>query len=176
MKQVFILLYFAFLFLQPVSASDYVFPYPSYMPGHTLYSMSRTIDYVKQWWHWGTFASINYHMALSDKYLVEAKTLIEYKQYFLAVDALTRSDRNIDKLLPLIEKASQEGKDIYPLSRLIESELESHVAVLDNLRRVVPKTVVWQPEKVQATRLDLSDDISDAIIRRNKVTQLLPHR
>src|SRR3989344_2434627 len=83
-----------FVLVSRVEAA-YVLPYPSYMPGNKLYTFSRFFDEVGRIWNFGSIASTKYALHLSDKYLVEAKTLFEYQQYLLALDALQRSDRQL---------------------------------------------------------------------------------
>lgn len=161
-------------FTESVKASEYVLPYPSYMPGHRLYNASHFLDFLNQYWYWGTFASISYRMNLADKNLVEAKTLFEYKQYLLAVNALKRSDKNVSVLAPLLIMAKGEGKDIRQMTLLIVGEVESHIAILDAVQRSVPNTFLWQPEKLSATNLNLYKDIADAIELRNQVKNSLP--
>src|SRR5450759_5012191 len=78
--------------------ADYVLPYPSYMPGSSLYKVSRVVDLLKFYWSWGNIAQIKYHLALSDKYLIEAKTLMEYKQFLLGTDDLRRYDKEFVNL------------------------------------------------------------------------------
>src|SRR5450759_4493421 len=108
------IVFFAFLLSLIFSHSslvyaDYVLPYPSYMPGSSLYKVSRVVDRLKFYWSWGNIAQIKYHLALSDKYLVEASTLMEYKQYLLGVDALRRSDAEFTKLPVYVAGAKKEG-------------------------------------------------------------------
>ncbi len=174
MKRLFIVLFIVVVIIGKVEASDYALPYPSYMPGHKLYNVSYFLDFLKQYWHWGTLASITYRMSLADKNLVEAKTLFEYKQYLLAINALQRSNSNIGFLIPLIVKARGEGKDIRQMVMQITSEMDRHVAILDSVARSVPDTFLWQPEKLPATKLDLSKDIIEAIAIRDQVKNFLP--
>lgn len=132
----------------------YVLPYPSYLPGHALYNVSRVADEIKRYWSWGNIASIKYHLSLSDKYLVEAKTLFEYKQYLLATDALARSDGQFQKL---------GAKDIRNLSSVVNDARDKHVEILEKLLQELPKEYLWTPEKSAPTQLFLSNDIRRAI-------------
>lgn len=143
-----------FLFSEPISAA-YSLPYPSYMPGNKLYAVSRLLDAAKGWWSWGTIATLKYNESLGDKYIVEAKTLFEYKQYLLAVDALKRSDARVAVLPALLQKAKDEKKDIAVLEEVIHEELSAHIDALDDLKGRLPSTFVWQPEKSAPTNLPL---------------------
>src|ERR1700690_3290457 len=122
-------------FTIPVFASNYVLPYPSYMPGNKLYKVSRILDKLQNYWNWGNIAQERYHLSLSDKYLVEAKTLFEYNQYFLAVDALNRSNQQFMMVRPYVTKAQQEGKDVKSILDTFTAAEEKHVAVLGAIKQ-----------------------------------------
>jgi len=92
-----------FLSVSPQVRAEYVLPYPSAMPGNKLYRIMRIIDELKKPLYFGSITRYKYHLSLADKYLVEAKTLFEYKQYLLAVDALERSDREFQEATPLLQ-------------------------------------------------------------------------
>lgn len=173
MKRLFTAIFMVVLIIGKVEASDYVLPYPSFMPGHKLYNVSFFFDTLKQYWYWGTLSSITYRMNLADKNLVEAKTLFEYKQYLLALNALRRSDMNVALLDPLVMIARGEAKDIRQITTQIASEMERHIAVLDKVKQSAPSTFLWQPEKLSASSLDLSNDIEGAIGLRNQVKNSL---
>lgn len=148
-------LLFAFCFLRTVSPvrADYVLPYPSFMPGNKLYRISRLVDEVKKYWYWGRIGQIKYHMMLSDKYLVEAKTLFEYKQYLLAVDALERSNDHFKAI-------SHTDAD------LINEESLAHRQVLEKLRKESPEQFQWTPERKNSTILPIAKLLEDAIATR----------
>lgn len=153
----------------PISIkADYVLPYPSYMPGHKLYKPSRMLDEFKKWWYFGTIAQFKYHLNLADKYLVEAKTLFEYKQYLLAVDALKRSNSQFQFVPSFIQKTISKGKDM-PNLRFTEREaVKEHIKVLEKLRGELPKEFLWSPEREKPTKLELHIILDEAIlIRKN---------
>ncbi len=137
-----VLLFLLFAFSSPAEAG-YVLPYPSFMPGHRLYGISRTLDALKAYWYWGELGRFKYHLMLSDKYLVEAKTLFEYGQYLLAVDALTRSTDHMGFLL---------GE-----AALLKEVKQAHAKILDDLLIRVPNEFTWQPERGVPTYLPLAD-------------------
>lgn len=149
-----ILVVLFFSFAHPIFAA-YVLPYPSYMPGNKLYKVSRVVDVVKGWWSWGSIAQLKYHMALADKYLVEAKTLFEYQQYPLALDALARSDKEILYLKPFIDRAEKEGKDMLAFKQIVDDAMTVHKKILTEIKKTVPETFTWQPEKAQEEELML---------------------
>ena len=141
-----LIIIFLYFFILPCSVfATYTLPYPSYMPGNKLYSVSRIIDAVKEYWYWGKLGQAKYHLALADKYLVEAKTLFEYKQYLLAVDGLKRSDEHIKKV---------------PMNK---DAMLSHVEVLNYLLKTLPEQFTWTPEKGAATQLNLHEIIKNSI-------------
>lgn len=112
MKKILILVLIIFIcFLTvPSVRADYVLPYPSVMPGNKLYRITRIVDQLKKYWYFGNIAQIKYHLGLSDKYLVEAKTLFEYKQYLLATDALKRSSDQFSQIHQYVIKAEAGGR------------------------------------------------------------------
>lgn len=146
MRLLFIIL--LFLLLQVPVFADYVLPYPSYMPGHKLYKVSRIIDELKRYWYWGNIAQAKYHQGLSDKYLVEAKTLFEYRQYPLALDALKRSDEHFQK------GAFDEAR-------------ETHTAIFNQLMTMLPETFVWQDEYKAPLNLNLHASLNRSLQIRN---------
>ena len=150
MRRFFIILVMLLTVGAPAYA-EYVLPYPSYMPGNKLYKISRIIDDLKQYWYWGNIAQAKYHQALSDKYLVEAKTLFEYGQYPLALDALARSDEQLQKVS----------------SKVIDAR-KAHVALLTKLLTQSPETFVWQDEHKAAITLDLSGALGRSLKIRNE--------
>jgi hypothetical protein len=155
----------------PLSSAyaSYVLPYPSYMPGNKLYTLSRVIDRMSAWWYFGSIAQVKYHLKLSDKYLVESKTLFEYQQYLLAVDALHRSDQEFLKIPEHISKAFREGKDVTNLSEMIQTASEKHREVLSEIASNVPASFQWTPEKSPSTGLDLGSLLREAASERIQV-------
>lgn len=141
-------LFLVFFALRVAVYADYVLPYPSYMPGHKLYRISRMIDELKNYWYWGSIAQTKYHQGLSDKYLVEAKTLFEYKQYPLALDALKRSDQHF--------------------SKEISQAYEVHIWVLTKLKAELPITFVWQDEYRKPISLAIAEALKRSIEIRNE--------
>ncbi len=156
--------FFGILLILPGTAyAEYVLPYPSYMPGNKLYQVSRILDRVKQPFYFGNIGSYKYRLMLTDKYLVEAKTLFEYKQYLLAADALGRSDEQFRGVPAHLTRATQEGKDTMLLRAQFQEACDAHVRVLTKLVSSVPKTFTWQPEKVEKTELPIGEMLRDAI-------------
>ena len=153
--QKFLLLGIALLLTTSVQAA-YVLPYPSYMPGHKLYRMSRVLDQLKDYWYWGNIAQFKYHLGLADKYLVEAKTLFEYDQYLLAVDSLKRSNQNVQFLPSFIQKAKEEGKDTVQLATIFQEAMGVHTLVLQELEARLPGEFTWQPEKEAPTVIPIA--------------------
>lgn len=126
------------------------------MPGNKLYQVSRVVDQLKKYWYFGNIAQIKYHLGLADKYLVEAKTLMEYKQYLLATDAMNRSDREFLQLPKYVSDAKKEKKDMSVFVALIVEAAEIHRSVLSALEPTVPEQFIWTPEKEKPTELNLN--------------------
>src|SRR3989344_6985672 len=85
--------------------SDYVLPYPSQMPGNKFYTINQVIEKVSYFWYFGSFGQFKYNLKKADKYLVEAKTLFEYKQFLLGYQALKKSDGHFKETLPKLINA-----------------------------------------------------------------------
>ena len=171
---VFVLFYLSFIIghLSLVKA-EYVLPYPSYMPGNKIYRVSRMMDKLKNYWYWGTIAQIKYHLSLSDKYLVEAKTLFEYKQYLLATGALTRSDAALIDITSLIEKGKSEGKDVSAQKTIVVEAMKTHVSTIEYMKQWLPNEFQWTPEKVAATDLSIGTMLDTSMQIRNTLLNAL---
>lgn len=153
---------------RPVSA-EYVLPYPSYMPGNKLYRTSRLIDRIKQPFYFGNLSSFKYHLSLADKYLVEAKTLFEYKQYMLAQDALMRSDQEFTYVPFYLKRAKREGKDVSLLEQRLQEASVKHQEVLKALMTMLPNTFTWVPEKTESTILPIRQRLENSINIRSRL-------
>ena len=149
--------------------AEYMLPYPSYMPGNKIYRISRIIDSLNRFWYFGNIAQIRYHIGLSDKYLVEAKTLMEYKQYLLATDALMRSDNEFMQVLQYVKQAGGKNIDTTNLKITIIGSADKHEEVLTNLISSTPIQFVWSPEKSAATTLLIHDNIEKSRTIRKQI-------
>lgn len=149
--------------------SEYVLPYPSAMPGSKLYPLHKIWEYVLQYWYFGDFTQFTYNLKESDKYLVEAKTLFEYKQYLLGYTSLQKSDDYFIKLPNTLNSARKNNKDISQKQYILKSAGEKHIEVLTETNRRVPKNFTWQPEKSQPTVLNLQETIEKSILIRRGV-------
>jgi len=165
MKKLIILLFLILysLFTPRIIFAEYVLPYPSYMPGNTMYRVSRILDSLKYYWFRGNIAQTKYHLALSDKYLVEAKTLFEYKQYLLGKDALTRSDGEIQRISLSLDSGMREHEDMSGQLKVLCSALPVHNTVLLRLLDNLPKTYVWKDENKEPVSLDLASHVQRSI-------------
>jgi hypothetical protein len=152
---------YSLLFI-PSAYADYVLPYPSYMPGNKIYRISRIIDSLKKYWYFGNLAQVKYHQSLGDKYLVESKTLFEYKQYLLASEALLRSDSYVSAITGYIQKAKKEGIDTKQLENTVTEEMVVHLSVLKNMESQLPSEFIWKPEKAESTDLQI-----EAMLKRS---------
>lgn len=163
-----------FLLLPRAALAEYVLPYPSFMPGNKLYRITRMVDRAKKPLYFGSISRFKYHIALADKYLVEAKTLFEYKQYLLALDALARSDSEFVSAVPYIHLGKIEKKDMRAFASQLVEASDMHLKVLGMLKATLPATFEWSPEKSSATTLmierTLDDSLSHRLSARNQVS------
>ncbi|MBI3576802.1 hypothetical protein HY086_02050 [Candidatus Gottesmanbacteria bacterium] len=165
------ILFLTILSVPRLVIAAYVLPYPSYMPGNKLYKISRVADDIKSYWYFGNIAKTKYYLALSDKYLVEAKTLFEYKQYLLATEALDRSNRYAHRLRLLILTSKKENIDISSMRPIIREYIIAHESVLNTLKDQLPAQVLWQPEKQSSVLLPLHELIDIALEERKNINQ-----
>lgn len=148
----------------PVFAnSSYVLPYPSAMPGSIFYKVNIFKEKIMELWYFGSFGKFTYNLRLSDKYLVEAKTLFEYKQYLLASQALNKSDEYFRRIKPELDNAGRRNKNIEQKKKIFESASLKHIEELNFIQTLVPEKFVWQPEKSASTNLNFKEQIEEAI-------------
>jgi hypothetical protein len=168
MRTFFLIVFLSLLFFASGTAvsAEYVLPYPSAMPGNKLYKITRITDRLKNYWNIGNIAQVKYRLSLGDKYLVEAKTLFEYKQYLLATDALARSDTYIDSVFAYVQAASDQGKDMSVFRKNIQEAMLVHMVVIANMKKQLPEEFIWRPEKKAETKLDISSLLSRSVAIR----------
>lgn len=168
-KWILVISIFCFLIVIPsaFAESSYVLPYPSTMPGGIAYKLHGVWEELMKFWYFGTFGQLKYNLARADKYLVEAKTLFEYKQYLLGYQALKKSDSYFSKTLLLLKKAKVENKDIGQNRKILAEAALKHMEELAKLQKVVPQDFLWQPEKSAPTQLPLASSIQSSINLRN---------
>lgn len=148
------------------ASSSYVLPYPGAMPGNKLYKVGLFIDMLKGFYSFGDFAKFKHNLFESDKYLVEAKTLFEYNQYPLAMQALSNSDTYFKNVLPNLILAKNHGKDIFQKLELFSQARNKHVEVLQKLKLETPRTFLWRDEKKDSIQLNISEKIDQSITTR----------
>lgn len=173
MKKAFLLGIIAiFLVYSPVAyaESNYVLPYPSAMPGSNFYALDLAWEAFQKYWHFGNFSQFAYNLKLSDKYLVEAKILFEYKQYLLAHQAIIKSDEYFIAAYRFLGKAKQEGKNISQKEQVLKEAALKHSGVLEQIKRGIPQKFVWTPEKDKPTSLFLWKQIDEAVKIRKSCT------
>ena len=144
------------------------------MPGNKLYRITRIMDTLKGYWYFGNIAQIKYHLGLSDKYLVEAKTLMEYKQFLLGTDALRRSDKEFGELPAYVAGAKKEHIDVTQFQQLIAAAADKHVELLTGLLQNVPNQFTWTPEKSTPTELPLGGMIKTSVGIRHNIASWNP--
>lgn len=155
-------------FAYPVSfaQSEYVLPYPSSMPGSKFYVISSAWDRFMKYWYFGAFSQFSYNLKQSDKYLVEAKTLFEYKQYFLAYAALQKSDEYFEQAKIALKEAAKQNRNLDQKKEILKQAALKHREVLQALRSSAPENFLWQPEKAAASSLEIGQQLSKSITLR----------
>lgn len=165
------ILFFFFLdfFNTPVFAqSNYVLPYPSNMPGNFSYKLHLIYENVSKYWYFGDFGRFDYNLKMADKYLVEAKTLFEYKQYLLGYKALKKSDQYFINILPNLVRAGRNGKNTLEKRIILKEASKKHIEVIEQVEKNTPDIFVWQPEKSTPTTLNLEKALNESIHLREK--------
>jgi hypothetical protein len=160
------LLFLLFFFqnIRVISAeSSYVLPYPSNMPGSVFYKLDLLHEIVSKFWHFGDFGQFEYNLKLSDKYLVEAKTLFDYRQYFLGNKALLKSNFYFSNSGPNLLRAKKNGKDISEKKEILRSASDKHIEELSKIKKSVPKSFVWHAEKLDPVNLSLENELINSI-------------
>lgn len=158
-----IVLLFSFIFAQQAFAQEYILPYPGQMPGSKFYILSQIKEKIDEFLYFGDFSQYRLYRELSDKYLVEAKTLFEYKQYLLAVNALKKSNDYFNKSEKSLENARLEGKNISQKRAELDLARIKHVEVLKKIRGEIPQEFNWTPEKDDTTYIMLWDEVDGSI-------------
>lgn len=165
MKIRFFLVLFFLILSQKYSfaSSSYVLPYPGHMPGNKLYIVDQAIDKVQHFLSFGNISQFKQHLAVSDRYLVEAKTLFEYKQYKLAMTSLQKSDENFVKLYPLLKKSQKQGVNTEDKEKLLTEASVRHREVLIELLLKTPSEFTWEDERSQPVKLQIHKKINNSI-------------
>lgn len=143
--------------------STYVLPYPSAMPGNAFYTLNLIKEEILKYWYFGDLAQFEYNLSQSDRYLVEAKTLFDYKQYLLGYRALQKSNSYFEKLSPLLKKANKDGKNISEKEQILKSASLKHMEELEKMSQILPDVFVWKPESGKETKIDFKE-----LIRRSE--------
>ncbi|MEK7593089.1 MAG: hypothetical protein AAB508_06965 [Patescibacteria group bacterium] len=158
-----------FLFVSQVAEAAYVLPYPSYLPGNKLYKVSEFIDGIKKYWYFGTLTQLKYVQEMSDKHLVEAKTLFEYKQYALGVRALVKSNSEVVQISPLLSRLIEEKKSNPEIVKNVDEQMKSHVEVLTRMFSETPDSIEWTEERQAPRVINLNDFHTIAIQLRQEL-------
>ncbi|MEK7551094.1 MAG: hypothetical protein AAB532_00645 [Patescibacteria group bacterium] len=165
---IFILFFFFVLTSSSFASSSYVLPYPSAMPGNIFYKINLLKEKVMKYWYYGDFGQFFYNLKQSDKYLVEAKTLFEYKQHLLGLVALKKSNEYFVQIKPNLLSAKENNKDISENTDILSEAALKHTEVLDELKLELPEVFVWTPEKDNPTTINFKEILDEAINIRNE--------
>lgn len=160
--------YFLFTVSPSFAKSEYVLPYPSAMPGSVFYKLNLVKEEILKYWHFGDFGQFHFNLKQSDKYLVEAKTLYDYKQYLLGQNALQKSDAYFEKVYPSLLSAKNKGKNIFEKEKVLKAAAQKHKEELLKIKNNVPPAFVWTPERERPTKLNLWEGLNTSIEHRGK--------
>jgi len=137
------------------------------MPGNLFYKLNLIQEELLKFWYVGDLAQFKYNLNQSDKYLVEAKILFDYKQYLLANNALMKSNDYYKKIVPSLISARNNGKDISNNKKILVEASEKHIEEFKKIKTSVPPEFNWVPEKSSSSFLKLHQEIDKAVkIRR----------
>lgn len=164
-----VILLFIFSPSYTFAQSSYVLPYPDEMPGSIFYRFHLVLKNFGKYWFFGNIGQFTYTLKQADKYLVEAKTLFEYKQYLLGADALQKSNVYFKEAPAFLEKAVSEGKNMTEKRKLLKEAAKKHIEILKDIKVNTPEVFNWTPEKSPSTILFLKEDLEKAIKIREAV-------
>jgi hypothetical protein len=162
------IIFFCFLVVPKVYADDYTLPYPGIMPGSKLYTIHRLLEKGEKYYYFGDFGQFMYNLHESDTYLVQAKTLFEYKQYLLGYQALKESNNYYNGIYPSLLSAQIHKKNISEKEKLFISAKQAHLQLLLKMKNEVPNEITWQDEKKPAVSLSLQQLIEHSIKLRQQ--------
>lgn len=148
------------------ASTDYILPYPAAMPGNPLYKVSLISEKLKKYWYFGDYGSFKYNLAYADKYLVEAKTLFEYKQYLLAYNALQKSNTYFKDAGSSIISARSNKKSTSNIESIYKEASKKHREVLQKIQSEVPDTFLWTPENEKEQYLQIHKLIQSSMQTR----------
>lgn len=153
---------------QIFAESTYVLPYPSFMPGTAFYKIHVIWEKLMHYWYFGSFAQYEYNLSEADKYLIEAKTLYEYKQFLLAYYALEQSNYYFSKISGNLNSAEKENKDISQKTNIFKQAALKHIEILESLDHSIPYEFTWNAENSIPIILNNGTLINESIAIRNK--------
>lgn len=131
------------------------------------------MDEAKRCWYWGNLASYRYYLGQSDKTLVEAKTLFEYGQYLLAMQAIRRSGEAIEHANQYFQNAKREQKIGRQQRQELSDAMSEHIRVLSSIRTQTPEEFYWSPEKESSQTLRIHQELDRAIgVREDMLSKL----
>lgn len=148
------------------ASSPYVLPYPSAMPGNIVYKLNLIKEAISKYWYFGDLGQYKYNLQESDKYLVEAKILFEYKQYLLGVNALEKSNHYYLRIAQALDSAAKHHKNVDDKIKELSNQSAKHVEVLEKMRSDNPEVVNWVPEKSDPSTLLIQKLIDESISER----------
>ena len=167
MKKVLTIFFVVFVNLifvpQVRSESSYVLPYPSAMPGSKFYELRQLYESLEKYWYFGDFANFHYNLKYSDKYLVESKTLFEYKQYLLAIQSLEKSNSYFVNTKLSIGSSKSNNKNVKEKTGTLKNASIKHKEVLNQIKSITPEEFDWNPEKGKSTKILIKDKINESI-------------
>lgn len=148
-----------FLAAPAVRATEYVLPYPGFMPGHKFYKLAEVWEKAETVFVFGDLSRYKYHLDKADKSLVEAKTLFEYKQYRLALIALEKAEKHFQKASFSLKTAVAKNKALPGERERLKNAVIKYTQVLTTLN--LPAEFLWEEENGSSYDLKIAESLSN---------------
>jgi hypothetical protein len=141
------------------------------MPGNKLYVARQFLEQVQEFWYFGDMSKVKYHIKMADKYLVEAKTLFEYKQIKLGEVSLSISNDHFAKAVLYERDVAYEKKDKGEQEELLKNSGHKHSEIINLLMKDLPEKINWQEEKKDSETIWVHMILKQALIIRQYATR-----
>ncbi len=90
---------------------EYTLPYPGILPDSPLYFLKVVRDNLLGFFISEPLKKADYSLLMADKRLTSASSLLDKKNYSLAITTLSKAENYFDKAIQSAAKAKGEGKD-----------------------------------------------------------------
>lgn len=113
---------------------EYTLPYAGILPDHPLYFIKAARDGVLQFFTRDDYKKVQLYLLLSDKRLSMAKDLATKGKWQLATSTLTKGEKYMSYIPPIVVKMKKQGSSP-PQDFILTSRLsgEKHQEIIENL-------------------------------------------